>query len=270
MRGEAGRAPGCSPNMPAPGPQCASSPTARAQPRPGAGTGPGHAALPCPQEPLGSAPGHQCARPWPGPNVLTAFQESGAGGGVAVPPTGPRQAATHRRLHASPVSPPPTQGPTGPCPEHHGDTVPGTLTGPPSSLGLPATRAARPLPLRGARRLRPARPGPAGHSPRLCSQPSFTMATSVMVPGGAHVRSPQGLPEPALPQPLGGAEGRVMPCPPGPLSDPAASPGGPSHPGSRPGPTFPRSLPSLSPRSHGCPQSLPLTLVPATAPAPWD
>lgn len=55
------------------------------QPRPEAGTGPGQVTLPCPQEPSGSAPGRQRARPWTGPSVLTAFQESREGGGGASP-----------------------------------------------------------------------------------------------------------------------------------------------------------------------------------------
>lgn len=72
------------------------------QPRPEAGTRPGQATLPCPQEPSGSAPGRQRAGPWTSPSVLTAFQESREGGGSGSPAQGPQPGSP---MPASPRAP---------------------------------------------------------------------------------------------------------------------------------------------------------------------
>lgn len=182
--------------------QCAaSSPTAQAQPRPEVGTGPGPAAPPCPQEPLGSAPGH--CEPGPGPAPTPSPPSRKAGGRWRGCPASRAPPGSHSSPAAlQPCLTSPDAGVRRPGPEHHGDTVP-------------------------------------GRSPRLCNQPSFTMATSVMVPGVLTLRSPRVSPSPAVPTASGGSEGQCEAVSSwGHSSDPAASPGGPSHPGPRPGPTF--------------------------------
>lgn len=90
LRGTGG-CPGCSANTWGPrGVWVCGSPPARAQ---ADRARPSSPALP--SGVLRRCPGPQCARPWPRPRVLTAFQESGQGGGSRCPAATGAQAGSH-------------------------------------------------------------------------------------------------------------------------------------------------------------------------------
>lgn len=183
-----------------------------------------------------------------------------AGGGVVVPPAGPRQGATHRQLHSSP-------GLTSPDPGVR-QAGPGTpwrrSPGPPSSLGLPATQLPGPAPEGSPR------PAPGAHLACATSPPSRWPRRSWC--RGSSRSALAGLPAQRCPRPLGEAKGSVRPCPAGatpPTQRPSGEPRRPVPPGAEARAHLPVRLPLLGPRSHCCPQSLPLTLVPIAPPAPW-
>lgn len=257
-------------------PVCSKLSHSPCQPRPEVGTQPGPAAPPCPQEPLGSAPGH--CEPGPGLAPTSSPPSRKAGGrwrgcpASRAPPGGHSSPATLQpRSHL-----PRPRGLPGRALNTMETLSLGRSPGPPSSLGLPATQLPGPAP-KGSPQARP------GRSPRLCNQPSFTMATSFMVPGVLTLRS-RGSPRPAVPTASGGSEGKCEAVSSwGHSSNPAAQrraqeagptrgrgPGPPSCAAAPTGPSEPL-LPAVSaphPRPHHATCSLGLGPPPSRTPGP--